>query len=59
MKMVEEQLDIIFANLDGTMVDEKQIQIAFGSTLFAFLTDGSMSEDGRKSYYGVTSTEGA
>ncbi len=51
--LVRKQLDAIlpYANIDGSMIDKKLIEISFGSTLFHLLTDGELTELERKRYY--------
>ena len=53
--IVRKRLDAIlpYANVDGTMVDKKLIEISFGSTLFHLLTGGEFTEFERKRYYGL------
>jgi hypothetical protein len=53
--IVKKRLDTIlpYANVDGTMVDKKLIEISFGSTLFHLLTGGEFTEFERKRYYGL------
>jgi hypothetical protein len=52
-ELVRKRLDAIlpFANLDGTMVDKKLVESAFGSTLFHLLTDGDFTKQERHKYH--------
>lgn len=51
--LVRKRLDAIlpFANTDGSMVDKKLIETAFGATLFHLLTGGDFTKDERHRYH--------
>ena len=50
---VQKRLNAIlpFANVDGKPVDQKLVEISFGSTLFHLLTGGEFTETERKHYH--------
>ena len=51
-EQVQKRLDSIlpFANQSGEMVDQKLVEISFGSTFFHLLCEGEFTESERKSY---------
>jgi hypothetical protein len=54
--LTKKRLDAIlpFSKVDGTMLNKKQVEITFGSTLFHLLTDGELTEYERQTWYNTS-----